>query len=95
MCSSDLKGCRRVPLFMPLLVVLCSFWSYYAVSVGRERRYERAQGDRIRKGEENDAFGSRGKTVGSTANSTIKNIDFSNNLLNDILSVNIRLIVIS
>jgi hypothetical protein len=52
------------------LFVLCSFcWSR---EVGRERRYERAQGDRIRKGEENDAFGSRGKTVQSTVDITVK-----------------------
>jgi hypothetical protein len=35
----------------------------------------------------NGAFGSRGKTVRSTADNTTKNVDLSNNPLNDILSV--------
>ena len=38
--------------------------------------------------EENNAFGSRGKTVRSTAHSTVKDVDLLNNPLNDILSVN-------
>jgi hypothetical protein len=45
--------------------------------------------------EENGTFGSRGKSVRSTADSTVKDVYLSNNPLNGILSVNIRLIVVS